>query len=270
MKHHWQHWRVNRALSAMFCSTMSEPLSPAMMEHLRRCPACQKRYRELSWAERALAEEVGADVALAPIEVEATWNQLAHALAPASSIQPQRGWRRAGLAAAVGVLVATVWHGATDTPSNPAFAPRGHGAPTFRLYCLEGTTHQPRTAHRGPDGAADCNLDSVLGFGYTNPDGAYRFLSVFATDASGAYYWYAPNPAQPESLAIPPSDGVQALPRTVRLSVNHDVGTFRVMAVFTVDPLPFDALQTHASTFREKNRDMSTYVVDSVLNVHHQ
>ena len=94
-----------------------------------------------------------------------------------------------------------------------------------------------------PAAARGCGLDELLGFSLRlgdealDPEAASALgqaplhLSVFGIAAEGELLYYTPTPDEPALASARLGAGWQALPRSVRLEVNHHPGRVRVFAL---------------------------------------
>lgn len=75
-----------------------------------------------------------------------------------------------------------------------------------------------------------------------NTDPRLAYLFVFAMQAKGECLWYAPLPAEGQSLPI--QQGKRALFDIVDLKGSHDPGALRVFAIFSETPLAVDKVKS--------------------------
>ncbi|HUU01525.1 MAG TPA: hypothetical protein VM425_08810 [Myxococcota bacterium] len=245
--------RFGRALQDLFEGRVPPPLPMSLSDHLKSCPACRTQARTLASADRLLGEECGAPVCVSPFEIDLAWQAVAARLniaerqsrrwfVPSSILRGRRLLRL--LPAAIGLaLVLVVGAAFIATHKTSGFAARGAAAPPdLRLVCIPaGDKSAPRSARAG-DGPASCSIDETLGFAYLNPEGRFGGLLLYAVDSKDNILWYAPNPAQPAGISIEPAARPRALPRTVRLAVNHHPGRYTLVAAFTRRPLDLAGL----------------------------
>ena len=240
--------RYRRALRALYLGKKPPALPGPVEEHLATCASCRALARTLSAADRTMGAACGAPVDVSAFERELGWHDLAIRLCirpvvTRPALRPVAVQAAAALAAAV--LVVWVVLGSPGTPLREgATGPAARGgalAPWVEMLCI-GEAGRVRPA-RLPNGSLACRVDETLGFGYVNPAGAFRGLSVFAAGPRGEIHWYLPNPAEPRGMSIGPAARPEALPRTVRLAVNHRPGEYELAMVFSPRPLRLQELE---------------------------
>ncbi len=165
------------------------------------------------------------------------------------------GWI-AGLVAVGAAVLITLPMVLKESKPQPTFSARlepaefqARGAPAkhgklvgLRVFCIDKQSTPPvrelvadaaqaSTSAKVTSSVPSCSLRATLRFAYTNRSELSKLFLV-GVDAASRPLWYAPVPPGHESIDV--VKGVdKALPRAVRLAVNHKPGLMRVYAVFS-------------------------------------
>jgi hypothetical protein len=241
-------------------------------DHLATCASCQSLFQTLASADRALGEGCGAPDVISPMEIDMAWHGLHEKLSLPPSGRGMRLWHwlipasAAGFAAIL-LLVLTPWK-ITDREAGEYVARGAKAPPSVECVCIPaGGTGKARPARRSA--ALDaCRIDENLGFTYLNPGGRYSGLALYAVGPDDQVLWYLPNPAEPEGFRPGEADRPRALPRTIRISVNHREGDYRLVAIFMPEPLDFPSIRDIApSVASGRNAPIGSYTIRRTLRV---
>lgn len=127
---------------------------------------------------------------------------------------------------------------------------RDYVAPQVEVFCVERDANGEVT-FRGAEESAlatvRCPIGAEIKLAVRNADAELRFVALFASQGQDLR-WYGPTPVAPEPIAIHHGDAPLPVGETIRLDVNHEPGTVRVVGVFTEKPMAWQQLQTWAST----------------------
>jgi hypothetical protein len=205
------HRRTKRAIAAHFRGTIGPLAERAMRDHLPACVACRDHYDRHLWL-------MPLDPCALPAE-----DRLARGLGLPAPRHTSRGWRLAGLGAAVGLAVAAfVVLGPSGRDRNDGFLARGgasSGRAELLVYRVAGSAARPR-----PAGDVMTPRDE-LAFAYRNPIGKRR-LMVFGVDEHHHVYWYHPAwlraAENPPGIAISSAPGAHELPDAVTQTLDGE------------------------------------------------
>jgi hypothetical protein len=206
--------------------------------HLGQCAECGQAWDLLCAGERAF-EGVDGLSARALDQVE---GRVMAAFAARPQPAKQAWWKRLWLATpilAAGAML--LW---VNLPPQPTFQARGsaqdtHPTARVRVLCVGGSGVRGDVFSDGRSpGVLHCDLEDVLGFALTMDEaGPWKYLFVVGSQGQGQVRWYHPRPEERESVKLPTQPVTdQPLP-SVRLTVNHQPGTTRVLAIFSQEPL---------------------------------
>ena len=135
-------------------------------------------------------------------------------------------------------------------PTERSFQPRSGAVeagdhPGVQLYCAT-----PRHAgdgwsiHGAQDeayGVLTCPQDGKLMVRMARPAHTDGWVAAFGVSDDGRVHWVVPSPARPEPVRV--LRGAQRrLGAPVELSVNHRPGDVRMHAIFSEQPIPYEAL----------------------------
>lgn len=174
---------------------------------------------------------------------------LAHAERPAHGHKPARsGWWAVVFACAVAaalVLVVRTEPSPAVLHHDDALVPRGLGdaVPQITILCDD----RPL--------AGACPTGSELGFEVAAL-GRMTHLSMYAKREDGPVIWYAPATADGRSLALDAAHDTALVSERVTLGPEHPPGRYRVVAVFSTQPLDRDAIKAVMRAERPTSRDV--------------
>ena len=222
------HWWHRRRIDRYFAGRLDARGEAEMRGVLGRCAACRRHYQLHLVAEAATP--AAGDPAL-----DRLWRGIARAAGrpQESTTSPRRParWTLAAVvaAAAAWLVIVRPYRVADPVPRGAADAASGPVLHIFRPRSA--STAQPISDGRIRTG------DGLL-FAYTNPDGAFTHLMVFAVDESYAVHWYYPayEHAGDDPQAVPivqTSEGVE-----LREEIKHALrpGSVRLHALFLREP----------------------------------
>jgi hypothetical protein len=233
---------------------------------LRERPAVRAYYDRAMLAERMLSGGPEALLEPSPAQLARLESSILDRVEveTAESAAAERAKSRSGLlgwiaglvavGAALAIALPTLLSEENRTPK-PSFSGRpdpgefqARGTPAkrgklvgLRVFCIDKQASPPvrelsnaaaaTTAAGAKGDIPSCPLRATLRFAYTNRS-ALKRLFLVGVDAESNPLWYAPVP--PNKQSITAARGVdKALPRAVRLAVNHKPGVTRVYAVFS-------------------------------------
>jgi hypothetical protein len=235
----------DRALVGMEAAVSEgQALTPDVAEHVAACEACAHKWDLLCEGERAFERTDGlSSRALAQLEQRV---MTAHAARPqpATVAWWKRLWMAAPvLAAGAGLL----WFNLPGTPSFQARgnAPLAHASARVRVMCVggSGVRGDVLSDAKGP-GVLHCDLEDVLGFALTvDETGPWKYVFVVGSQGPGQVRWYHPRPEERESVKLPDQPVTDQPMPSVRLTVNHQPGNARVLAIFSQEPLSVSAVE---------------------------
>ena len=227
-----------------------------MVEHLRSCEMCRQQYDQLALLLRASA---GAE----PTRQEmAAWRRgVEEALdpTPAPGAEPRRGWLFGGLllrlapVAAVAALVAMVVV-ARQQPADkiPDVQFRGSHAGgqgggesdvpppvlvNLEVHAIRASEGQSVQVRRLADGDSVA-LDEYIQFSGVCSGAGIKHLYLLGLDHELRPLDYYPRPSRPQSIAYEPcTTKPRVIGRSIRLARRHVAGSWRVVALFSREPL---------------------------------
>lgn len=266
-----EHERIKELLDALFVGDV--PMGTEWMKvraHLCACPTCAGYFDELATLDRTLlgqhdageGEELferrfGAAVMAERIDglvhpgAGLTW--WARALAWLGQLE-RESWAGVGALAAVAVIVGTWAWWPSLVPEPPAetlqarSAAAAPGVHRFEAFCVRRTADGPRFA-AADSGVLRCDLGDELKFAVLNAS-AQRgaplpWLALAARSDAGQVIVYQPidAPAGKASMPIPSTERMTPFGETLRLSVKHQPGRYRIFGVFSAVPLDAETLE---------------------------
>jgi hypothetical protein len=181
---------------------------------------------------------------------------LAHAEAPATRHASARSnWWAIVFACAVAAALVLVFRGGVQPSAptmNDALVARGLGdaAPQLAILCDD------RPLERA------CAAGSELGFEVAALGGLHH-LAMYAKREDGPVIWYAPATAEGRSVALDAAHDTVLVGARVTLGPEHTPGRYRIVAVFSAQPLDRDAVK--AVIRAEGARDRDVVVVEREL-----
>lgn len=117
--------------------------------------------------------------------------------------------------------------------------------PRLEVFCVE--RDQGEVRFRGQResefATVECPVDAEIKLAVRNTDHNLRYAAFFGIGPDNTLYWYGPSPAAAEEFALTDSDELQSVGETIRLQVNHQPGTVRVIGLFAETPLPWDRVR---------------------------
>ena len=201
-----------------------------VVHHTASCSECRDYYDRLAVIRRAMTGKG---------EVPAETLDLIGQQVLARSLPSE--WHPARLLVAVSctLAIALVVH-RLHPPSLAAssFQARGVGrraGTSIRLFCLSASETVLSAASSG--GTLRCPRSGLVQVGYSSDDAPGRFLAVVGLDDSGHLHWYHAPPEGGASVPLAPGMVDEVLARSVRLSVNHPLGSVRVWPLVSNRPL---------------------------------
>lgn len=244
------HVQTQRYLDALFVGESPSGTSPART-HLESCASCRAHFDRLAAADRALA---GEEDGPGPFERTFTRRCVESALETATTRVPALYRAAAWLAAALVVVGAgtLLWRTADErgeTRQTPEWKARGGGFEGHALELLCGDV--VRRSLAGGDTPArqvHCPLAGDLKIAAMNisRDVTLPYLTLVSVSADGVANRLLPE--KPEAGTISMRVGELArmvgLGEGIRLAVNHTPGKWRVVGLFTAQPLRAEELQT--------------------------
>jgi len=268
------HKIYSRAIHNLFLGKPVPRLPVPLHDHLKTCAACRATFSTLAMADRTLGESCGVTCDVSPLEIDMLFNTLADKLdlpPPARGVGPMRYLLPIGTAVLVvliGLFIGWQLIG-NQSDGKEYMATRGQELhPSVQIMCI--TTDEQATVRpaRSPSGSDVCRLDETLGFSYLNPGGDFDWLSLFAIGDEDEVLWYLPNPVEPEAFRITKSNRHRAIPRTVRLSVNHRPGKYILVVLFSRQPFSFGELKEKTVEIARGNRQIpGTYMNRRTLRI---
>lgn len=152
-----------------------------------------------------------------------------------------------------------------DTQFQPRSAttlkPHDYAMPAVEVFCVQRDEgHVEFVGNEQSELATvHCAIDEEIKLAVRNPDLRLRYAAFVGIGADDSLYWYGPSPAAPQALAIPSERTLTPIGETIRLDVNHDPGTVRVIGVFAERPLDFADVEkwTAANTARLRDGNLS-------------
>lgn len=171
---------------------------------------------------------------------------------------------RARLAAAAAVVLAAAglfWFSPAlfEGRADSEFAPRSATAPDegdraqpeVEVFCAERSAQEVDLtgADRSPMGLVGCPIDAEIQLAYRNPVDEFSYAAFFGVDQRGTIYWYGPTPAAREPVPAEVSSELEPVGESIRLEVNHRVGSVRVIGLFSDEPIDFEALERRVERF---------------------
>ncbi len=245
--------KYEKYLQDLFLCTTPTSIPAGLSKHLRTCPTCRELFSSLALADRQLARECGVDTRFSAFESEVLWANLSQGLTLVPAQSGSGGWwSRKSLAVSAllsiffltgSVFLFFILNSPAARQSKQAVARGGHLSPLVQLYCM-GSAGRPRLMKEHP---ARCSIDEALAFAYMNPDDKYSSVALFALDKDKNPLWYLPDPIHPSAVSIHRTTKPKALPKIVRLSVNHEPGRYFLYYIFTLKPLTFEELSRTVS-----------------------
>ncbi len=177
-------------------------------------------------------------------------------------------------AAALAVGLGLVGYQNLRTPE-PEFQPRSatvdkpriYEMPSVEVFCVERTDQGVEFvgSEQAELATVRCAVGQEIKLAVRNPDPRLRFAAFLGIADDHTLHWYGPSPASPAAFAAPTTSELKPVGETIRLDVNHEPGTVRVVGVFVEDPLDFLALEKWTATNANALRDGSVEVPRGVM-----
>jgi hypothetical protein len=143
----------------------------------------------------------------------------------------------------VGVLTSQSRRSAPEFQARSAAAPdvSPYESPNFEVFCVErdGGDVSFRGRAESEFATVRCPVGAEIKFAVSNPDPDLRHVALFGIASDHTLYWYGPSPAAPAEVTIERSEKLQPIGETIRLQVNHEPGTVRVVGLFTERPMEY-------------------------------
>lgn len=245
----FSHTQTHRYLDALFVGE-SPPGAQQARSHLEGCASCQAHFDRLAAADRALAGNEGGP---GPFERTFTRGCVESALEAATPRAPLSYRTSAWLVAALAVMGAgTLLWRAVDSRSETAPAPesraRGGGfeGHALELLCVD-SARRSLAGGDAPERQVRCPLTGDLKIAAMNisRDGALPYLTLVSVSADGVANRLLPEKPEAGTISMRVGELVRmvGLGEGIRLAVNHTPGKWRVVGLFTAQPLRADELQ---------------------------
>lgn len=161
-------------------------------------------------------------------------------------------------------------------PSEPEFQARSaatgeakkYETPAVEVFCVE-RDDAGEVTFRGAESSelatVTCPVGSEVKFATRNPDGRLGYVALVGVADDGTPRWYGPSPAAPDALSVPAGSDLAPLGETIRLDVNHDPGTVRVVGIFSEKPMSWSDVETWTKENAGALRDGKLTVADGAV-----
>ncbi len=240
--------KFEKYLMDLFLHKRSSSLPAGLSKHLDVCDSCRKLFVSLALADRQMAEECGANVQVSAFESEVLWKSLSNRLDihadERDGIWPSRLQITVSVVTMFLVIFSLFffdkWNSLDSSATQGVVARGVSSSPMVQLYCMDSSGSEPRLLEA--DKAA-CGIRDTLAFAYMNPHGKFSGVALFALDSQNRPVWYLPDPIHSSAVSIHATSRFEAIPKIVRLAVNHKPGHYSLYYMFTPHPLDFDELK---------------------------
>lgn len=138
--------------------------------------------------------------------------------------------------------------------------------PSVELFCVKRTGNDVEFigTEQAELATVRCAIDQEIKIAVRNPDERLRYAAFFGVSDSGLY-WYGPSPAAPAAIEVRASKELRPIGETIRLDVNHEPGTVRLVGVFAEEPLEFSELEEWTTANAQKLSDGEVAITRGVV-----
>ncbi|MBM4386386.1 MAG: hypothetical protein FJ088_01525 [Deltaproteobacteria bacterium] len=167
------------------------------------------------------------------------------------------------LVLAVGLVVSVYFNIAKDEGlRHRGIMPRPH----LEFFCVDLAPGGKRVIRESSifSDAPSCRLSEELLITYLNPDERLRFFNAVAVSESGEVVWYYPNPQIGSSFEIAETDRLEPLETTIRLSVNHKPGIYKIYSFFCEERIEFEIFRDFVLKYKTKIEGKEINLADCV------
>lgn len=168
------------------------------------------------------------------------------------------------LAAAAAIALAFVTLGGQELQpdefqSRSVVSPKKHDydMPTVEVFCVKRTDAGVEFvgSEQSELATVQCGVDEEIKLAVKNPDERLRYAAFFGVADDNSLHWYGPSPAVTGAVSVPTSTELRPIGETIRLDVNHEPGTVRVIGMFAETPLDFAEVDEWTKTRVNELRD---------------
>lgn len=129
-------------------------------------------------------------------------------------------------------------------PRTGIIAPADH--PGVQVFCAQSDEQSAskwsiHSAQDEPYGVLTCPLDGKLMVRMARPAPKDGWMAIFGVSDTGQVHWISPSPVHPEPVRVLHAEQ-RRIGAPIDLSVNHQTGTLRMHAIFSEQPVTYDAL----------------------------
>jgi hypothetical protein len=123
-------------------------------------------------------------------------------------------------------------------------APADH--PGVQVFCAQPNEHTTskwsiHSAQDEPYGVLTCPLNGKLMVRMARPAPKDGWMAIFGVSETGQVHWISPSPVRPEPVRVLHAEQ-RRIGAPIDLQINHQAGTLRMHAIFSEQPVTYDAL----------------------------
>lgn len=152
-------------------------------------------------------------------------------------------------------------------PRSAALSPTTYEMPSVEAFCVQrdGDSVKFVGAAQSEFATVRCGLDSEFKLAVRNPDSRLGYGAFIGISDDDSVYWYGPSPAEQDAITVPTTQELSPIGETIRLGVNHEAGSVRLIALFTEEPMKWGPLTGWMNEHNGKLRDGDLEVPGGVV-----